>query len=97
MVIDAGKIPFLPHCVEICKVLKLDPLGLLASGSLIIALSPEEAPQLLSALEREGINSWHIGRVTPPEEGIMLRRAEKLSPMPVFERDELARYFEESG
>ena len=96
MVVDRENIPFLPHCVEICKILRLDPLGLLASGSLIITLPPEEAPQLLSALEREGIDARHIGRVTPPERGIMLRRAEKLLPMPTFERDELARYFEES-
>ena len=91
-----GKIPFLPHCVEICKVLKLDPLGLLASGSLIVTLPPEEAPQLLSALEREGIDAWHIGCITPPEGGIMLRSEDEFSPMPTFERDELARYFEES-
>ena len=96
MMIDRDSIPFLPHCVEICKVLGLNPMGLLASGSLIITLSPEEAPKLLSALKREGIDAWHIGLVTPPEEGIMLREAGKLSPMPVFERDELARYFEES-
>ncbi len=96
MVVDRESIPFLPHCVEICKVLKLDPLGLLASGSLIITLPTQEAPKLLSALEREGIEAWHIGHVTPAEEGIMLRRAGNLSPMPVFERDELARYFEES-
>ncbi len=97
MEVDEDKIPFLPHCVEICKVLKLDPLGLLASGSLIITLPPEEAPQLLSALKQEGIDAWHIGHVTPPEKGIMLRRAENFSPMPTFERDELARYFEESA
>jgi len=97
MVIDRDSIPFLPHCVEICKLLGLDPLGLLASGSLIITLPPEEAPQLLSALEREGIDAWHIGRITPPESGIMLRDSDEFSPMPTFQRDELARYFEELG
>ena len=97
MVVDRERIPFLPQCVEICKVLRLDPLGLLASGSLIITLAPEEAPQVISALEREGIEAWPIGRVTPPEEGIMLRSGGGLSPMPTFERDELARYFEEGG
>ena len=97
MEVDKDKIPFLPHCVEICKVLKLDPLGLLASGSLIVTLPPDEAPQLLSALEREGIDAWDIGRVTPPEGGIMLQSKGGMSPMPTFERDELARYFEESA
>ena len=50
---------------------------------------------MLAALNQEGIDAWHIGRVVPKEEGIMLRRAEKLSPMPTFERDEIARYFED--
>ena len=95
MVVDRERIPFLPHCLEICKVLKLDPLGLLASGSLIITLSPNEAPQLLSALAQEGIDACQIGRITPAEEGIMLRDRGRLSSMPTFERDELARYFEE--
>ena len=95
MVIDERLIPYVPQCRETCKVLKLAPLGLLASGSLIITLPPEEAPQLLSAFSEEGIDAWHIGRVVPKEEGIMLRSAEKLSPMPTFERDELARYFED--
>ena len=96
MTIDRNRIPFLPQCVEICKVLNLDPLGLLASGSLIITLPAAETPQLLTALRREGIQASHIGRVTPPEEGIMLRAGNKLTPMPTFDRDELARYFEES-
>ncbi len=97
MVVDRERIPFLPQCVEICKVLKLDPLGLLASGSLIITLAPEEAPQVISALGGEGIEAWKIGRVTPPEEGVMLRSEGGRAPMPTFERDELARYFEEGG
>ena len=95
MVVDRERIPFLPHCLEICKVLKLDPLGLLASGSLIITLPSEEVPQLLSALTLEGIDACQIGRIMPKEEGIMLRDRGRLSPMPTFERDELARYFEE--
>ena len=96
MVVDRERIPFLPQCVEICNILKLDPLGLLASGSLIITLRPDEAPQLLSALDKESIDACQIGRITPPEEGVMLREGGKLVPMPTFERDELARYFEES-
>lgn len=95
IMVDERKIPFLPQCLEICKVLKLDPLGLLASGSLIITLPPDETPQLLSALEEEGIEAWQIGHVTPGNGEVTLITGCIGVPMPVFERDELARYFEE--
>ncbi len=95
--VDERKIPFLPQCLEICRVLNLEPLGLLASGSLIITLPPEEAPNLLSALHQEGIDAHHIGHITPPEDGVTLLTGCLAVPMPTFERDELARYFEETS
>ncbi len=97
MVVDERKIPFLPQCLEICKALKLDPLGLLASGSLIITLPPDETPQLISSLAQEGIEAWHIGHVTPRAGEVTLITGCIGVPMPTFERDELARYFEESA
>ena len=97
MIIQREEIPFLPHCLEICKVLKLNPLGLLASGSLIITLPAEEAQTLLDAFAEEGIHARQIGRITPPEDGVILQSANGPEPMPTFDRDELARYFEESA
>ena len=96
MLIEKRAIPVVPQCRSICEALNLDPLGLLASGCLIIALSPQEMPELLAALEKGGINAWEIGRVTKASEGILLKEGGKTCPVPTFERDEIARYFEES-
>ena len=93
LAIEEGSVPVLPTTEEICHALGLDPLGLLASGALIATLPPPGVPKLLHALEREGIDAWEIGQVLPADEGSILftRQGEEL-PLPVFERDELARY-----
>ncbi len=94
MVIEEELIPIAPQCRLICDALGLDPLGLLASGCLALTLSPQDAPGLLSALEKAGVQAWEIGRVTGAEGGVLLRGPEGVKPMPTFERDELARYLD---
>ena len=92
MEIDEASIPFLPESREICKALGLDPLGLLASGSLVITLPRADVPRLLSALEAEGIAASEIGHVTRASKEVHLIGAGTRVPLPRFERDELARY-----
>ena len=96
VVIEQGSVPVLPQCDEICQAIGIDPLGLLASGCLVVTLPPEDVPAALSALEREGIDAYEIGQVTDPEEGVMMIGAShEPDPLPVFSRDELARFIEE--
>ncbi len=96
LVVDMESITFLPECLELCRALGLDPLGLLASGALLICLPPHQVPRLIDALAGEGIAAREIGHITRPEEGISLRSRQGVQPLPTFERDELARYFEKS-
>ncbi|MCL0044484.1 AIR synthase family protein, partial [Dehalococcoidia bacterium] len=91
--IYADLIPVLPECKILCEAMKLDPLGLLASGALLITLSDEEAPQLIQTLARVGIYGKTIGHVTSPAEGLRLHTATRTCDLPVFERDELAKHF----
>ena len=78
---------------EVCRVLGLDPFGLLASGALLITLPAGEVPVLLAALEQENIDGWEIGQMLAPEEGLVLFGPQGEQPLPEFPRDELARYF----
>ena len=94
LAVEEGSIPVLPECAEFCQALGLDPIGLLASGALLITLPPEEVPRLLSGLEKEGVDAYEIGRVTGPEEGVHIIRGHRLEPLPRFDRDELARFFD---
>jgi len=92
LAVEEGSIPILPECSEICRALGLSPMGLLASGALLITLPPEDVPALMSALEREGIEAFEIGQITAPEEGVHMIGGHELEPLPSFERDELARF-----
>ena len=90
--IEAERVPVLPECRIFCGALGLDPLGLIASGSLLATVSPEEVGSLSQALAREGIVAQEIGRVTPQEEGLRLKTRDGVRELPMFERDELARF-----
>lgn len=93
LAVEEGSIPVLPECQEICGALGLDPLGLLASGALLLTLPAADVPALLTALEREGIDGWEIGQMIAPEEGLQMIGYQGEVPLPEFPRDELARYF----
>ncbi len=97
LAIEEDSVPLLPETVRVCEALGLDPMGLLASGALLITLPTQEVPGLLSALEKAEIDSWEIGRMLPPEEGLVLfDRLGREVELPTFSRDELARYFSTS-
>ena len=70
----------------------MDPLGLLASGALLITLPAGDVPKLILALERQGIAGWEIGQMLAPEEGLIMIGQAGEVPLPEFPRDELARY-----
>ncbi len=81
--VDWMAVPVLAECREVCAALGLDPLGLLASGSLVATLAREDVPEALSRLQAIGIPAAVIGEVVPAGEG---------APLPAFARDELARF-----
>ena len=92
LAIDGDRIPVVPECAEICDALGLDPLGLIASGALLAAVAPEDAPRVIAALAGEGIAAAEIGRATDASEGLKLTSAGGVRELPRFDRDELARY-----
>jgi hydrogenase maturation factor len=93
LAVEEGSIPVLPECQVICDALGLNPLGLLASGALLITLPAADVPGLLATLEREGIDGWEIGQMIAPEEGLVKIGYQGEVPLPDFSRDEVARYF----
>jgi len=92
--VDPSAVPVLPETQALCTWLGLDPLGLIASGALLMAVAHGDAAAILSALEGDGIAAACIGHVTERDQGIMLRNATGKRPLPQFERDEIARLFE---
>jgi len=91
--LDAGAVPILPETEAVCAALGLDPLGLIASGALLIAAEAQRAPELLACLRGEGIAAAAIGEMTPAEDGLWMQHRGERAPLPLFARDEVARYF----
>ena len=92
--VEENKIPILAECKAICDGLSLNPLGLLASGSLIITLGSSETPKLLAALDENGIDAAVIGKVVDEKEGLRMHTDKGTRALPEFERDELAKFLE---
>jgi len=83
------KIPILKETQILCDIYKLDPLGLLASGALILTLDPEQADKLLNLYKKEGIKCVPIGKVVPKEEGLSIIEGSKSYHFSTSYRDEL--------
>jgi hydrogenase expression/formation protein HypE len=92
--IEESSIPILPETAALCADLGLDPLGLIASGALLIALAPGDAPGVVDALREAGIAAAVIGKAAGRGADCYLRdSAGDKRPMPRFARDEIARLF----
>jgi hydrogenase expression/formation protein HypE len=96
MLVEHEKINLLPETELLCRKLKLDPLGLMASGALLLAVAAGESEKVIEALRAAGISAGVIGRVGEREMGVRLVKEGKVEDMPSFERDEVARLFEGS-
>jgi hydrogenase expression/formation protein HypE len=91
--VDGSRITVLPEGAEVCRALGLDPLGTLASGTLLMTLAPADAAIVVHALARESIDCHWIGQVVPRERGVLLVDGPAERPLPVFPQDEITRLF----
>jgi hydrogenase expression/formation protein HypE len=89
------RIPVFPETTSICSALSFDPLRLLASGALLIAVAPGGADLVVRAIEATGAPVAVIGEVRPAAEGIAIVTNGKAEPLPPALRDEIARVFED--
>jgi hydrogenase maturation factor len=93
---ETDAIPLHPLCARFCQVLGLDPLGLIASGTLLAAVAERDVDAALSACEAAGVAATRIGTVTSAP-GVVRRRAGAgWEPLPRFDQDEIARLFSEA-
>jgi len=87
----ADAIPMLPETAAICDHFGIDPLGLLSSGSLLVAASPEHRSNVMESADAAGIPISHIGKLTDPERGITVIGAAGRTGLRRFDADEIAR------
>jgi hydrogenase maturation factor len=95
--IDAEALPILPETRTIADALGIDPLGMLASGSLLIAARAEGVPGMVHEIEAAGIPVSVIGRLTDDANDVSLLYDGQRRPLPEFAVDEVARVLSETG
>ncbi len=88
------ELPLLPETNALCQHFELDPLGVIASGALLMAVSPASTATIIKHLNRANIQAGVIGRVQPAEKGRRLVNGVAARPLPTFDRDEITRLFE---
>jgi hydrogenase expression/formation protein HypE len=93
IIVDLTQVHLFPESAALCQALDLDPLGLIASGALLVAAESAEARRMVEALAEAGIGAAIIGQVVDGPPVVQMRKAGSLVPLPTFERDELARVF----
>lgn len=86
--INKEKIPVLSETQQLSKLLKFDPLGLIASGCLLIVCKANVVDDIMQKFDGEIIAE--IGRVTKTKKRLLIEK-NKHSMLPRFDQDEVAR------
>jgi hydrogenase maturation factor len=90
--VDLDRIPVLAPTAAICRHFGIDPLGLIGSGALLVAVAAARAAGLLRAWARQGIVGHAIGSVESGR-GVRATRLGRRVSFPWTARDEIIRAF----
>lgn len=85
-------IPILDLSRTILGPLSIDPLGAIASGSLLVCCEEDSARKILTAWKEASIEGTIIGRITDSRDLTLIREG-KPGPLPVFRVDEVTKVF----
>lgn len=93
LVLDRQALPIDPLTEAMCQAFNLNPLGVIASGALVLAVAPTSAHAIVMTLREAGIEAAQIGEVWERERGIKLREEAELVDLPIFPQDEITKLF----
>ncbi len=94
LTVELDAVPVAPVTERVCGALGLDPLGLIGSGALLIAVSTEGCETLITALHDAGVPAQRVAEVTGGAAGeLRATRGGSAVDAPYFPVDEIARFF----
>lgn len=93
--IETSEIVIFEESKIVCDALELNPLGLISSGALLLATNSDNASKLISAFRENNIVANIIGTATKQHKDVNVLKDGVMSVMESFDRDELARYFDQ--
>jgi len=85
----ADRIPLATETSEICSELSLDPLKLMSSGCLLVAVASNSAGRVMKALRERRVRVSEVGRVRPRAKGRFLLKGGKKLDLVAVPQDEL--------
>jgi hydrogenase maturation factor len=86
--IELDRVPIRPETDRLCRHFGIDPLGLIGSGALLVAIASSRIAPLLRAWQRHGIAGYVIGRAERGQ-GVVARRGGRPVPFPWVAQDEI--------
>jgi len=92
--VEKDRIPIYEESRVLCEAFGLNPLGVIASGALLITAPPGETEKILDRAHQHGVAMTMIGRVQaagPPS--VTMVTSTGYEQVPYFDRDEVARIF----
>ena len=94
IVVEKDCIPIYEESRKLCEAFGLNPLGVIASGSLLITASPPETEKILERAHRHGAAITRIGRVEAAgSPSVTMLTSKGYEPVPYFDRDEVVKIF----
>jgi hydrogenase maturation factor len=91
---DGDAVLVLPACQQLCAAFGLDPLGLIASGSLLVVVAQSDVAALGRAYEQAGIPWASVATICERDHGLWIVRGGVVQPLPRFDRDEIGRLYD---
>lgn len=91
LVVEAESLLIFPETQKLCRHYHIDPLGLIASGSLLITCEYAAALKIVRRLQEEDISAAIIGRIVPPQHGKKITEGNSIKDLPIYEQDELTK------
>jgi hydrogenase expression/formation protein HypE len=89
IVVDLKKVPIYEESRVLCQHFGLDPFGVIASGALLLAVSPSNLPNLSKAYTEASIPFQVIGEVRTGPARVVARSKGSMEELTPFARDEI--------
>ena len=94
IVVEKDHIPVYAESQILCEVFGLNPLGVIASGALLITASPPQAERILKTAQGQGMTMTKIGHIDAAgAPSVTMVTPDGYEPVPYFERDEVTKIF----
>jgi hydrogenase expression/formation protein HypE len=92
IIVQEDAIEVLPLTRRLCEAAHLNPIGLLGSGALLLAVAEADCGEALRAIEDDGVPACRIGSLVSAEAGVIMEGNSGRSYVRRFLRDEVARF-----